>query len=83
MAPALAVEAVILVTALVGPLLLATGHQPADPLHLLYAVSAVGALPVALAIAMSRGATRSRRDRWLALGALLLVGVSVQLRQTG
>lgn len=83
MAPALAVEAVILVTALVGPLLLATGHQPADPLHLLYAVSAVGALPVALAIAMSRGATRSRRDRWLALGALLLVGVSVRLRQTG
>lgn len=80
---ALVVEAFILVTGLIGPLLLATGHQPADPLHLLYAAVALGALPVTLGVAMSRGATGPRRDRWLALGALILTGVSIRLLQTG
>jgi hypothetical protein len=80
---ALAVEASVLVTGLVGPVLLATGHQPADLLHFLYAAVALGALPVTLGIAMSRGAAGARRDRWLALGALILVGVSIRLLQTG
>ena len=80
---ALVVQAFIIVTALVGPLLLATGHQPGDILHFLYAIVGLGALPVALAIAMNRRATGPRRDRWLALGALVLVGVSVRLLQTG
>ncbi len=80
---ALVVEAAVLLTLLAGPLLLATGRQPADPLHFLYAVIAVAALPVALGIAMSRGATGPRRDRWLALGTVILGGVAVRLIQTG
>ncbi|HYM82637.1 MAG TPA: hypothetical protein VEY67_00620 [Candidatus Dormibacteraeota bacterium] len=80
---ALVVEGLVVVTALGGPLLLATGHQPADVLHFLYAVVAAMALPVALGVALARGAQGPRRDRWLALGALVLVGVAVRLIQTG
>jgi hypothetical protein len=80
---ALVVEVGIIIAAGVGPLLLATGHRPADPLHLVYAAVAVLSMPAALAVAMSRGSTGAARDRWLMVGALVLVGVSVRLLQTG
>jgi hypothetical protein len=57
--------------------------QPADLLHHLYTVVAHGALPVTLGVAMGRGSEGACRDRWLALGALILVGVSIRLLQTG
>jgi hypothetical protein len=80
---AIVVELLVIVAAALGPLMLAGGSRPADPLHLVYAVIAALALPLALAIAMDRGATGAARDRWLALGTLVLVGVSFRLLQTG
>jgi hypothetical protein len=76
-----AVVLVALAAALLGLLLLATGSAPADPLHLVYGVVAVVALPLAAAFA----AGRRPRSQSLALllGAAVEIGVIVRLFQTG
>ena len=64
-----------------GLLLLVTGHSPTDPLHLLYAVVALAALPVARFAVPS---VRSERRGWIvAGGGLILIGLMVRLLQTG
>ncbi len=72
---------VALVAALLGLLLLATGSAPADPLHLVYGVIAVTALPVAAALATGRRART--QSVALLLGGLVEIGVLVRLIQTG
>jgi hypothetical protein len=77
----LAELAVVAVAIADGVLLLATGHQPTDPLHLLYALLALGILPLAR---FSLPTIRETRRRWLVLvGGAVLVGLIVRLWQTG
>lgn len=80
---ALATEAMVLAALVLGLPVLVAGPGPADPLHFLYAALALAALPVALGVALARGLLGAARDRWLALGAIVLVGVAVRLLQTG
>jgi drug/metabolite transporter (DMT)-like permease len=64
-----------------GGLLVAIGSQPADPLHLVYAVAIV-AVPLGARYLVRPG--RSRRDAAaLALGALVGLAVIIRLVQTG
>ena len=75
----------------VGVLLFVSGSRPADPLHLLYGVAAL-ATPVVgwwLAVRRPEGGgvevTRrgARRDGFLVVAALILVGVILRLFFTG
>jgi hypothetical protein len=75
----LAALVVIVANVAVGLVLLATGSRPADPLHFLYAVVALLALP----IARFWGALERRRALALAIGGVVLVGLVVRLFQTG
>ena len=70
---------VIAANVVVGLVLLGTGSRPADPLHFLYAVVALLALPVV----RFWGALERRRALALGIGALVLVGLVVRLFQTG
>ena len=83
----LAVEALVAVEIGLGGLLLATGGRPADPLHLLYGVAALVTLPIGWAWGgrpdRAGPATRSRRDGWLLLATLILLGVELRLVMTG
>lgn len=54
---------------------------PRDPLHLLYAVAAAVALP--LAASFARGGSPRERGVATLLGAVVVVGVIVRLFQTG
>ena len=65
-----------LVAALVGGLAFLTASGPGDPLHVLYAVLAVVALPVA------RAWGDAPRPGPMLLGGLVLLGVTVRLFQT-
>jgi hypothetical protein len=70
-----------LAAALLGLVLLAGGPGPGDPLHLVYGVVAVGALPIAAVAASGR---RPRTQSLVLLAAALVeVGVLVRLVQTG
>ncbi len=70
-----------LAAAVLGLVLLAGGPGPGDPLHLVYGVIAVAALPVAVLAAAGR---RPRTQSLVLLaGALVEVGVLVRLVQTG
>ncbi|HEX8941361.1 MAG TPA: hypothetical protein VF763_14495 [Candidatus Limnocylindrales bacterium] len=77
----LAAEAGLLIALLSGPLLLVAGHQPADPLHFLYAGVALLALPIARAVG-GQGRPRRRAGSVL-IGCLVLAGVLLRLFQTG
>ncbi len=67
--------------ALLGLVLLVGGPGPGDPLHLVYGVVAVAALPVAVIAAAGR---RPRTQSLVLLAAALVeVGVLVRLVQTG
>lgn len=78
-------RAILLALALVGLgivsglVIFVTGGAPADPLHFVYAVVALGVLPVA------RFWDRLARHRALALaiGAVLLAALALRLFQTG
>lgn len=72
---------VIGLAGLVGLVLLATGHTPADPLHLLYGPVAFVTLPVARYLA--RQGSERRRTLWMLLGSLVLCGVLLRLFMTG
>jgi hypothetical protein len=83
----LGVIAVVGLAELLGLLVLAGGERPSDPLHLLYGVAALIALPVAWALggraARDAATARARRDAWLAVAAAVLLGVELRLFMTG
>jgi hypothetical protein len=83
----LAAIAIVIVEALVGVAVAFGGGRPADPLHLLYGPLAGLALPVAYGLGgrtiASRGDSRVRRDLWILVGALLLLGFEGRLYMTG
>jgi hypothetical protein len=62
-----------------GALILVLGGRPADPLHFLYALVAILALPVA----RFWGVLARRRALAVGCGALILVVLVVRLWQTG
>src|SRR3954447_7819501 len=78
--------AVVAVAGLVGLGLLVGGRRPAEPLHLLYGVAALVTVPVGYWLAR-RGGVRSsaggRRDAWVAVAALVLLGIELRLFMTG
>lgn len=83
---------VVLVTVLVfaalflGGLLLITGLQPDQPLHVFLGMAALATLPAAMAIGIwrDRGTGRSRqRDAWLMGGGVLLALLALLLVQSG
>jgi hypothetical protein len=76
----LAAIALVGIDVVVGLALLVTGARPADPLHFLYAVLALAALPAAR---FWGGLRRSPRAGMILLGAIVLVGLVVRLYQTG
>src|SRR5439155_10207093 len=73
--------AALAVAVAAGALLLVSGHRPSDPLHLLYAVSALAILPVARFAIPS---LRAGRRRWVVVvGAVALVALPVRVWRTG
>ncbi|MBA3430744.1 MAG: hypothetical protein H0U16_04590 [Actinobacteria bacterium] len=66
---------------LVGAILYITGSRPGDGLHLLYAVAALGALP--LGNAFSSEAPPKARAGVLAVSGLLALGLVFRLISTG
>ena len=68
---------VALVAAVAGALALVTGHGPGDPLHFVYAVVAVLALPIA------RAWGDAPRPGPMLIGGIALLGVTLRLFQTG
>jgi hypothetical protein len=77
---------VVLATIFIGGLLLITGSRPMTPVHMLLAIAALAALPVAFGAALWRehGTGRSRaRAGWLAGGALITVLLGLLLAATG
>lgn len=84
----LIVLAAVGVAALQGLAVLATGARPGEPLHVLYAVLALVALPVAWALggraaAGARSGERRRRDAWVAVSAVVMLGIELRLFLTG
>jgi hypothetical protein len=77
----LAALALVLANVLVGAGIAVGGRRPADPLHYLYAILAIIALPIAR---FGGGESWAhRRALVIALGAIVLVGLVVRLVQTG
>ncbi len=70
--------AVSSIAAVLGALAFVIGDRPDDPLHFLYAVVSVAALPVARAWGES-----GPRPGVMLLGGLVLLGVTLRLFQTG
>jgi hypothetical protein len=81
------VVALVIADALVGVALVLGDGRPADPLHLLYGPLAGLALPVGYGLGArtlgSRGASRVRRDTWILVATLLLLGFEGRLFMTG
>jgi hypothetical protein len=71
----------------IGLLLVWSGSRPADPLHWLYGPAALLTLPLAVLLARWRGheggPSRLRRDAWMVVGAIALVGIAARLFATG
>jgi len=78
---------VVALNGLLGLLLLAAGSRPADPLHLLYGPAALVTVPVAVWLSRRGGRASTpvpgRRDAWMAVGAIALIGLAVRLFMTG
>ena len=83
----LIVLGVIAVNVLVGGALAAGGARPADPLHFLYGVAALVALPAGWALGGRPGRdgrrTRIRRGLWVLVAAAILLGIQLRLLATG
>jgi hypothetical protein len=82
----LVVLAVLLLAGLVGLGLLAGGGRPADPLHLLYGQAALVTAPIGYWLARRGGLRapgRFRRDMWVAIAAVVLLGIEYRLFVTG
>lgn len=69
-----AVVSLVIVAAASGLVLLATGSRPADGLHLLYALIAIGLIPLARSFL---GRASGRRAAALLLVAFILLGAVV------
>ena len=81
----LAVIGLVMANGLVGLLLIGTGGRPADALHLLYGPAALVTLPVGVSLsrrASARAAAR-RRDAWLVVATIVLLGIELRLFATG
>ena len=73
--------ALVLANVFVGAGIAIGGRQPPDPLHYLYAILAIIALPIAR---FAGGESWARRRALvIGLGAIMLVGLVVRLVQTG
>lgn len=70
---------------LLGIALLVTSQRPADPLHLLYGPAALITLLGAVWLGRRAGdaPARGRRDVWLLVGGLVLLGLELRLWMTG
>lgn len=82
----LVVVAAVLLNVAIGGILLATGQRPGDVLHLLYGSAAAVILPIGWQLATGgRRATppRGRRDGWLVVAAVVLLGLELRLFMTG
>lgn len=81
------VLAVLVLAALfIGGLLLITGLRPSSPAHILLAVAALAAMPVAGGVALWReqGEGRGpRRYRWIAAGAIVTAVLGLLLAVSG
>ena len=77
---------VVAIEGLVGLGLLLTGKRPADLLHVVYGVAALVTAPVGYWLAR-RGGVRTpgsgRRDVWVAVAAVVLLGLELRLLMTG
>jgi hypothetical protein len=77
----------VAVNGLAGLFLLANGPPPADSLHLLYGSAALVTLPVGVWLGRrGRGAGSAgapRRDGWLVVAAIVLLGIELRLFMTG
>jgi hypothetical protein len=83
---AIALTVLVFVTLFIGGLLLMTGVRPSSPVHILLAVAALAAVPVAggAGLWFERGAGRGpQRYRWLAGGAAVTALLGILLALTG
>ena len=82
----LVVIGLVLANGLVGLVLIGTGARPADALHLLYGPAALATLPVGgwLSRRASAGAAAPhRREAWLVVATIVLLGIELRLFMTG
>jgi hypothetical protein len=82
----IAVTVLVFVTLFIGGILLMTGLRPSSPVHILLAVAALAALPVAGGAGLwaEHGAGRQpQRYRWLAGGAAVTALLGILLALTG
>ena len=77
----LVLEGLIGLSLVLGLILLAAGRRPADPLHFLYAVVALVTVPAGGW--WGGGGGRRRRDAWVAVFAVVLLGIEARLLMTG
>jgi hypothetical protein len=79
--------AVVGVAEVLGLIVLAGGNGPSDPLHLVYGVAALVAIPIAWTwagrAARDVAVARTRRDAWLAVAATVMLGIELRLFMTG
>jgi hypothetical protein len=85
----LIVTAVLAIAGLAGVAVAIGGGRPADPLHLVYGPAAL-AVPAAgrwlggrSRAGAGTAAERSRRDAWLVVASVLLLGIELRLAMTG
>jgi hypothetical protein len=82
----LVVIGLVLANGLVGLLLISTGARPADALHLLYGPAALATLPVGVWLsrrASAGAAGPRRREAWLVVATIVLLGIELRLFATG
>jgi hypothetical protein len=83
---AVVVSVLVFAALFIGGLLLVTGLRPMSPAHILFAVAALAAMPIALAVGLWRehGAGRSpARYGWLAGGAAVTAVLGLLLAASG
>lgn len=71
----------LLVAALLGPGIVIGVRPPSDPMHYLYALAAIGAVPAGRLLAVRRGSTRV--SWWVAGGAFVTLLALLRLWSTG
>lgn len=74
-------EGVAALQGIIGLAVLISGHQPHDPLHYVYGVLAVVALPAAYFL--SSNATERRDSLIFGLAGLFLIGIAIRAATTG
>ena len=80
----LVVIGLVLANGLVGLVLIGTGARPADALHLLYGPAALATLPVGVWLSRrASAAAPHRREAWLVVATIVLLGIELRLFMTG